>query len=46
MGREFDIPMVGVKIPCIGGQNIMYRGVKITWIGGRYTMGGGSIYHG
>ena len=39
MGRAVNIPWVGgVDIPCVG--------VEIPWVGCRYTMGRGSIYHG
>ena len=45
-----NIPLVGVKIPWIGGsiyhgqgaQNTMGRGVKIPWVGSQNTMDGKS----
>ena len=36
----------GFIIPQESVWNTMGRGVKIPWVGGRYTMKGGSHYHG
>jgi hypothetical protein len=40
-----DILWVGGKNPKDMGNNIIYRGVKIPWVGGQITMYGGSKYH-
>ena len=39
MGKGFDIPCVGGKIPRVGGQKIMGRAFNKPWIGDQYTMG-------
>ena len=47
MGRGVDIPCVGDLIyHGYGCQSAMGRGVDMTRVGRRYTMGRGSIYNG
>jgi hypothetical protein len=39
MDSGFDIPWVGGQNTMGGGKNTMDRGVKISWVRIRYTMG-------